>query len=436
MVIKFFSSTIKHPEPGGLDYVLKNPTAVVLRGNVEITRAVIESSPTNMAHRFTSGVLNDTAKLSSTVREQLLDELEIQILAGRLRESVGWCAISHSDKGKSEIHFVIALLDLLFRKLVNPYVDQIDRMRFAAWRDQFNLLHGLTLPSQHLRVEPPFDHLRKATEDVDFLRLVWLQVKKWVDDGEVRNRAELKVRLNASKHMVRWENNWGGPLEQPEIIGPRGRKLRLSGSIYYSPNFGLPAGIPLDLNDKESVAKHLANLQRTIDDRMEFRAYWTIGRLFGKREQERLARGKASERLQKLNAEKLHSMRLKNSKEGLSIARLEGVVKLLQSDIDHKTPSQEGSPIINSVDGSVLINPPAMDDPKESSDGTISVASPQPELSNPTPAMDDISAPAATPATKSDPTPGEPNRSPETHAGNQLPKKLRRAAVPVGLPEI
>ena len=81
MVIKFFSSTIKHPEPGGLSYVLKNTTAVVLRGNVEITRAVIQSSPANMAHRFSSGVLNDMAKLSSTVEEQLLDELEIQLFS-------------------------------------------------------------------------------------------------------------------------------------------------------------------------------------------------------------------------------------------------------------------------------------------------------------------------------------------------------------------
>lgn len=98
MVNKFFSATEMNPDPGGLDYVLKNPTAEVLRGNVEITRAVIESSPANMTHRFTSGVLNDTEKLSSTVEKKLLDELEHHLLAGRIRESMAWCVIRHRDK--------------------------------------------------------------------------------------------------------------------------------------------------------------------------------------------------------------------------------------------------------------------------------------------------------------------------------------------------
>ena len=411
-----------NPDRGGLDYVLDNPTAELLRGNVEITRAVIDSSPANMTHRFTSGIVNETENLSPSIVEQLLDELEVQFLGGRIRESMAWCAIRHSNKGKSEIHFVIALMDLLFRKPVNIYVDRIDRMRYSAWRDQFNLRHDLTLPSQHLRVEPPFDHLHKATEDVDFLRLVWFQVKKWVDDGDVKNRAELKVRLNASKYMVRWENNWGGPLEQPEIIGPKGRKLRLTGSIYYSPNFGLPAGIPLDLNDKKAVAKHLANLQKTIAERMDFRAYWTIGRLYGKCGQLRLVQGKANERLRKLNAEKLRSMRMGIAKRGLRLAHFDDFANLLQSGMKSVIPSR-GSSQINTPAGTIgLVNPPEPDHPKDSADGTNQEILLQPEPPEPTPAKDDISAPAAMPAQNADQAPGTASASPANHSGNQSPK--------------
>lgn len=258
-------------------------------------------------------------------------------------------------------------------------------------------------PSQHLRLEPPFDHLRKSNEDVDFLRLVWLQVKKWVDDGDVENRAELKVRMDASKYKVRWQNNWGGPLEQPEIIGPKDRKLRLSGSIYYSPNFGLPAGIPLDLNDKEAVAKHLANLQQTIDERMDFRAFWTIGRLYGKREQDRLGQRNASERLRKLNAEKVRAMHLENAKNGLNISNLESVVNQWQSVMGPETPSRESAQI-------------------KKPDGTIGLVNP--------PGDDDIPSTAAPPATKADPAPGNDISSSATHAGNQLPKTLKKRETP------
>lgn len=284
-----------------------------------------------------------------------------------------------------------------------PYVDRIDRMRYSAWMDQFNLIHGLKPPSQHLRVEPPFDHLRKSNEDVDFLRLVWLQVKKWVDDGDVKNRAELKVRMDASKYKVRWQNNWGGPLEQPEIIGPKDRKLRLSGSIYYSPNFGLPDGIPLDLNDKEAVAKHLANLQQTIDERMDFRAFWTIGRLYGKGEQDRLGKRNASERLRKLNAEKLRAMHLENAKKGLNISNLESVVNQWQSVMEPKTPSRESTQINNPTGGIELVNPPG---------------------------DEDVTSTAATPDTKADPAPGTAITSPASHAGNQLPKTLEKPKIP------
>ncbi len=122
----------------------------------------------------------------------MLDELEIQLLGGRPKESMSWCAISHSNKGKSEIHIIIALMDLLFGKLVNPYLDRIDRMRYSAWMDQFNLRNGLKSPSQCLRIEPAFEYLRNVkTEDVAFLRSVWVQVQKWVENGDVRNRVEL-----------------------------------------------------------------------------------------------------------------------------------------------------------------------------------------------------------------------------------------------------
>ena len=333
MVLKFFKATKLNPEPGGLDYILKNPTARVLRGNVEILRAVIAASPANLSQRFTAGVLNDTAELDSAILTLLLDELEFHLLAGRLKESMVWCAIAHSDKGKFEIHIVIALYDLLFRKIVHPYVDRIDRIRYSAWMEQCNLVHGLKSPVHCLRIEPDYSHLRIAKEDVGFLRSVWLKVHDWVKEPGIKNRSTLKLFLQESGYQVRCDNRWCGPLDQPVILSPGGKSLKLTGSTYYRPDFGLPSAIPLDLNDTEAVRKRLAELQKTISARMDFRHYWTIGRLFGKAEQKLVARGKARERLRQLNAEKLRSTRVADRARRWDFRLLAHLSRQLESGI-------------------------------------------------------------------------------------------------------
>ena len=74
MVLKFFHRKAVNPEPGGLDYLLRNPTARVIRGNPEITQAVIDASPPRMAQRFTAGVLNGCPPMMNAKKEQALIE--------------------------------------------------------------------------------------------------------------------------------------------------------------------------------------------------------------------------------------------------------------------------------------------------------------------------------------------------------------------------
>lgn len=413
------------PEPGGLDYVLANSSARVLRGNVEITRAVIDSCPAHVAHRFTSGVLNDISKLKMSLQERLLNELEVQLLGGRPQESMSWCAVSHSDKGKSEIHIIVALMDLVFGKLVNPYVDRIDRMRYSAWMDQFNFLNGLQSPSQCLRIEPPFNHLRIPKEDVDFLRSVWLQVQKWVKEGNVRNRVELGVFLAASGYKVRLDKFSGGPLEQPEIIGPSGRKLRLTGSVYYHIDFGTSAAIPLDLKDKKAVSQHVANLAGIISERMDYRAYWTIGRLYGSHAQKALGKGKARERLEELNAGKLRSIRLAKARETFDYEHLLKVAKLLESGHEPRILSLDRGQKTSSINAQTAITPDAAG-LKDSADEPKQAAFVRLESPEPAPAEADTPAPVGR-APEADPAQRERGISPANDGRKKSAKASRTA---------
>ena len=312
MLLKFFSVNNGHQEPGGLSYLLKNPTARVVRGDPEITQLVIDRSPSNLLQRFTAGVINDLTELDESNDAELLDNLQELLLAGRPASSMAWCVIEHTEKGKREMHFVVALLDLLFGKPVHTYIDRIDRHVFKSWVELFALRYGLEIPSEKLRIMPAFEHLRMRKDDVEFLRKVWQEVDCWVRNGDMKNRDDLDVLLSRQGYEVRCHKYKGGLLQQPVILGPDGNQLRLKGSIYYRPDFGDPITKPLDRLNLKAVEARIAELRQIIRARMNFRAYHLIGRLFGTREKARVAKGKARHSLKQLIEQKLEQQRRAN----------------------------------------------------------------------------------------------------------------------------
>lgn len=285
MLAKFFRVNRGHDEPGGVDYLLDNPTARIVRGSPELVKSVIDQIPPGRKQRFTAGVISDLSRLDRCHDDGLLAEFQLMLLAGRPESSMLWCAIEHTDKDKRELHFVIVLLDLLFGKFENPYIDRIDRHGFAAWVEQFALRHDLEIPSEKLRVKPPFEHCTLRKVDTEFLEEVWHQVSGWVQGEEVTCRNDLERKLAEEGHQVRfYSRKKPRPLEQPRIIGPDGNELPLRGSTYYRIDFGSPCVKPIDRTDTLAVKSRIAELEQIIQNRMEFRAHHLIGRLFGSRQ--------------------------------------------------------------------------------------------------------------------------------------------------------
>ncbi|MCB1130737.1 MAG: hypothetical protein KDN05_06375 [Verrucomicrobiae bacterium] len=305
MLLKFLKPGA-HEEPGSLSYLLKNPTARVVRGNPELTQWVIDQTPFGLRQRFVSGVVNDLISLDSAHDELLLNELEEMFLARRPKSVMPWSVIEHTDKGKREFHFVIPLLDLLFGKCIHPYVDKIDRNAFHAWVEYFALRYGLDYPREKLREKPAFKHLRNLRQcDRLFLEGIWNLVDAWVREGRVKTRKDLERHLEKEGHKVRFTKHVGGPLQQPVILGPDGNPLRLTNSIYYHPYFGDKALEPLDRGNPDAVAARLKELERVLAKWRMFRAFNSIGRLFGKAHQKDLAKNGAKKRLKLLMDERL-----------------------------------------------------------------------------------------------------------------------------------
>ncbi len=313
MFLDLFKIGKDNSEPGSLDYLLRNPTARVVRGDPDFVRWVIEHSPPGLKQRFTSGVINNLTYLNSTVELDMLDGFRSLMLAGRHESSMPLCIIEHTDKQKHEHHFVAPLYDLMFGKLVHPYIDRIDRHRFADWTERFALMQSLEHSSDRLRIKPAFEHLRIREIDKQFLEDIWEQVNGWVKSGLVRNRDELSRKFAETKHHVRFDGYNGRPLQQPVILGPDGNPLRLTNSIYYSPDYGPDAPKPIDRADDAAVKKRILELEESLKKAMEFRAYHLIGRLFGVAQQKVVAMGKARLRLKQLINQKIDQLRTRNA---------------------------------------------------------------------------------------------------------------------------
>jgi len=293
MVFNLFKQNAVTGDPGGIDYLMDNSTARVIWGNPEITRAVINASPPLMPYRHTAGVLNGCPQMTLAEEQSLIKQLEQLLLAGRGRESMPWCVIEHMNKGKKEKHVVIPNYDPVFRKVLFPYIDRIDRHGFRAWVDLYNLSHGLPSPNDRLRVTPCFDHLRLADEHVEFLRQIWQAVEFWVRGGLMKSREDLEPLLIGAGFKVRCNKHAGGPLEQPVVIGPGGKNLRLTGSTYYRPDFGISTKKPIDPEDPDAIKKKIEELQEELRRKMEFRAWHLIGRIFGNTEKSRVKLGES-----------------------------------------------------------------------------------------------------------------------------------------------
>lgn len=293
-------------EPGSIRYCLKNPTAKVVRGDPEFVQWVIDHSPVGLRQRFTSGVINSRTELQPEVKCSMLDQLQSLLLAGRHESSMPLCMIDHEDKGKHETHFIAPLYDLMFGKLVHPYIDRIDRNRFAAWVEWFALRHNLEHSNDKLRERPAFHQMRLPKKDVEFLRRIWNMVHIWTDDGSVTCREELQKKFAETPYHVRFLTKANKPLQQPVILGPNGNPLRLTNSIYYRPDYRPAGPRTLDRTDEKAVKRRLEELDKILKESMQFRAHHLIGRLFGRKEQAKLVKDKdnARSRLAELIAKK------------------------------------------------------------------------------------------------------------------------------------
>jgi hypothetical protein len=238
MIVKFFTHGTGGSK-GVFDYLLndkeqpdgKRLGAEVLRGDIDNQALLIDSL--DFKQKYTSGCLSFTETADEVTAEQknaLMDGFEETLRAGLDvdRVSVSW--IEHRDKGRLELNFVFADVDLEHGRAFQPYIHYQDKRRVNAWKDMQNIEHGFTDPNDpaNKRLMAQRDNLPRDIKDAR--QAITDGLKALVIEGVIANRDDVIQALTDGGFEIARETDKAISIKNPDPTAKR--NIRLTGGLY------------------------------------------------------------------------------------------------------------------------------------------------------------------------------------------------------------
>ena len=221
------------------DYLLKDKEqpdgkrlgAEVLRGDIDNQAMLIDSL--DFKQKYTSGCLSFTEsadQVTEEQKEQLMDSFEETIRAGLGVDRVAVSWIEHRDKGRLELNFVYANVDLEHGRAFQPYVHNVDKRRVNAWKDIQNIEHGFTDPNDpaNKRLMAQRDNLPRDVKEARQAITDGLQAL--VEEGAITSRADVVQSLTDSGFEIARQTDKAISIKNPDPESKR--NIRLTGRLY------------------------------------------------------------------------------------------------------------------------------------------------------------------------------------------------------------
>lgn len=238
MIVKFFTHGTGGSK-GVFDYLLKDKEqpdgkrldAEVLRGDIDNQALLIDSL--DFKQKYTSGCLSFTESADQVTTEQknaLMDSFEETIRAGLDVDSVSVSWIEHRDKGRLELNFVYANVDLEHGRAFQPYVHSVDKRRVNAWKDMQNIAHGFSDPNDpaNKRLMGQRDNLPRDVKEARQAITDGLQAL--VEEGVITSRADVVQSLTDAGFEIARQTDKAISIKNPDPESKR--NIRLTGGLY------------------------------------------------------------------------------------------------------------------------------------------------------------------------------------------------------------
>ena len=183
----------------------------VLRGDVDITHALIDSLDTKW--KFTAGVLSwhPDDKVTSEQERRVMDDFEQVAFAGLEPDQRNILWVKHSHAGHHELHFVIPRVELSSGKSFNPCPPGWQK-HFDVFRDLHNHREGWARPDDPARARlhtPEHADLHKARllrwgktpgkdERAEAKQAIHDYLRQCIEQGTVTSRVDVLTALQGA----------------------------------------------------------------------------------------------------------------------------------------------------------------------------------------------------------------------------------------------
>ncbi len=180
-----------------LDERVQEGTAYTVRGNPELTKALIRSQ--HRVHKYKSGGLmfDKDDKLTDAIEQEIMDSFEDMVFVGIDKSQYNILWVKHVDKGRVELNFIIVREDLASGKDLDIHSHRRDLPLFNMWKNGINKKYGFADPEANSRKQTPKQRAKAKTKNRD-----------WADNQTsfIAKRADIEEKLVSLAQSGRFEN--------------------------------------------------------------------------------------------------------------------------------------------------------------------------------------------------------------------------------------
>ena len=204
MVVKFFKTPTHGGSVGAIKYLLsakrvKNGTAKVLQGDVNLTKKLINTNPHKQ--KVDVGCLSfQETNIDERIKYKLMREFEEMLLPNMQgKYNILW--VEHTDKGRLELNFCIPKIELEKNRALTPYLHKADLPRVETWQSLQNLIYNFSDPKDPAKARTVELNSKVKNLNLDYDNLDKILHKK-VNDGEIESREQIIQLLRDSNITV------------------------------------------------------------------------------------------------------------------------------------------------------------------------------------------------------------------------------------------
>lgn len=183
----------------------------------------------NHAGRYTSGSLNFAeANLPDDQLNRIIEDFERALLPGLEPDQYSSVWVKHEDKGRTELHFLVAGEELRTGKRLNAYYHSADMPRIDAWKDAINAEYDFidpNAPSKKSAVNLAKKLPKQKREAVEFLTD---HISERYEAGAINSRDDVIEELKTMGLEIARQTPSSISIKNPE----GGQNIRLKGAFY------------------------------------------------------------------------------------------------------------------------------------------------------------------------------------------------------------